>query len=138
MDLPITPTLSVPGHELRWYAVRSTGPGGQNVSKVATKVELRFSVAESSLPGGVRQRLAARERNRINAAGELVLSSDETRSQTQNLALVRQRLAELIREALVPPKRRRPTRPTRAAVARRLEAKSHQKQKKAARRPPSE
>ncbi len=136
--LPITPGLHLPAHELRWQAVRSGGPGGQNVNKVATKIELRFCVQRSSLPEPVRLRLAERVRNRITADGDLVIVCDETRSQTQNLERARGKLAELIRGALPPPKQRRKTRPTRASVARRLDAKARLKEKKAARRAPTD
>lgn len=136
--LPITPDLHVPGHELRWHAVRSGGPGGQNVNKVATKIELRFCVQQSSLPEPVRLRLMERARHRVTADGELVIVCDETRSRAQNLERARCKLAELIRGALPPPKQRRKTRPTRASVARRLDAKARLKAKKAARRPPTD
>lgn len=137
-DLQITPWLCVPAQELRWQAVRSGGPGGQNVNKVATKVELRFRVSPSSLPDAVRARLAERARTRIAADGDLVIVCDETRSQTQNLQRARAKLAELIRSALQPPRPRRATRPTRASVARRLNEKARRKEKKAARQPPRE
>ena len=135
-DLQVTPTLRLPAHELRWQAVRSGGPGGQNVNKVATKIELRFRVLQSSLPEAVRLRLAERVRNRMAADGDLVIVCDETRSQAQNLERARGRLAELIRGALQPPRRRRATRPTRASVTRRLEDKARHKEKKAARQRP--
>lgn len=138
MDLAVTPSLIVPEAEIRWVAVRSGGPGGQHVNKVSTKVELRFRVADSSLPEPVRERLAHLAKGRINADGDLVITSDETRSQTQNLERARDKLASLIRSALQPPRPRRPTRPTRASVARRLEAKARIKARKAERRPPKE
>lgn len=138
MHLRISPTLVVPEQALRWHAVRSGGPGGQNVNKLATKVELRLCLAESALPEGVRQRLVAKERRRLSAEGELVVTCDVTRSQAQNLAEARRKLAELIRAVLVPPRRRRPTKPSRAAVARRLDAKARLKHKKAARQKPNE
>lgn len=133
-DLVITPTLSIPAEELRWHAVRSGGPGGQNVNKVSTKVELRFRVIDGMLPGPVQRRLAESAGHRMNAEGELSISCDETRSQLQNLERAREKLATLVRAALKPPRPRRPTRPTRASVARRLDAKARNKAKKSERR----
>jgi ribosome-associated protein len=136
-DLPVTQVLVLPSAELEWTAVRSSGPGGQNVNKVSTKVELRFAFAESSvLSLPVRARFAALVRGKLDADGRLVLTSDETRSQTQNLELVRERLAALVRAALVPPKPRRPTKPSRGSKERRLSGKKHQSDKKQNRRGP--
>jgi ribosome-associated protein len=133
MSEPLTVTSSVliPGEELEWTAVRSGGPGGQNVNKVATKVELRFDVEGSSALGAAaKARLLARVAGRLDAEGRLLVTCDETRSQPRNLELARQRLAELVRAALVVPKKRRATRPTRASRERRLEAKRQIGEKK--------
>ena len=136
-DLPVNQALVLPSAELEWTAVRSSGPGGQNVNKVATKVELRFAFAQSRvLSAAVRDRLAALARGKLDAEGRLVLTSDETRSQARNLELTRERLAALVRAALVPPKRRRPTKPSRASKERRLTGKKHQSEKKQGRRGP--
>jgi ribosome-associated protein len=136
-DLPVNQTLVLPSGELEWTAVRSSGPGGQNVNKVSTKVELRFDFAQSSvLSVSVRGRLAALVRGKLDAEGRLVLTSDETRSQARNLELVRERLAALVRAALVPPKPRRKTKPSRASKERRLTGKRHQSEKKEGRRGP--
>jgi ribosome-associated protein len=134
-DLTITSALVLPDAELAWSAVRSGGPGGQNVNKVATKVELRFDLARSVvLSPSVRARLAALARGRLDADGRLVIVADETRSQARNLELARARLAELVRAALVKPKPRRPTKPSRGAKERRLGDKRRESEKKARRR----
>jgi|1186.fasta_scaffold735115_1 ribosome-associated protein len=136
-DLPVNEALVLPSAELEWKAVRSSGPGGQNVNKVATKVELRFAFAHSRvLTAPVRARLAALARGKLDAEGRLLLTSDETRSQARNLELTRERLAALVRAALVPPKRRRKTKPSRASKERRLTGKKHQSEKKQGRRGP--
>ena len=103
--------------------VRSSGPGGQNVNKVSTAVELRFDIGASSLPAPVKSRLTALAGNRLTAEGVLVLDSREHRTQTLNREAARARLAALIQAAATRPKTRRPTRPTKAAKERRLTAK---------------
>jgi ribosome-associated protein len=134
-DLPVTARITLLADELQWKAVRASGPGGQNVNKVATKVELRFDLANShSLDFGVKARLRALAGSRLDADGALVVVSQATRSQEQNLEDARQKLAELVRRALVVPKRRRATRPSRGAVERRLEGKRRQREKKQTRR----
>jgi ribosome-associated protein len=134
-DLNITPQLTLPAAELSWVAVRSSGPGGQNVNKVATKVELRFDLEGSAqLTESVRARLRAIARNRLDAEGRIVISSQLTRSQERNLEDAREKLAGLVREALTPPRKRRPTKPSRGAKERRLKGKREQADKKRARR----
>lgn len=133
-DLIVSASLVVPAAELRWAAVRASGPGGQNVNKVSTKVELRFDIAACSvLSEAVKARLLLAASHRLDRAGSVVLTSDETRSQSQNLELVRARLAELIRASLTAPKTRRATRPSRGSVRRRLDSKAKNKAKKASR-----
>jgi ribosome-associated protein len=133
--LTVTSSLVIPGEELVWTAVRSGGPGGQNVNKVATKVELRFHVeASAALSPAVKARLLARAAARLDAEGRIVIVADETRSQSRNLELARDRLAELVRAALVVPKRRKKTRPSRASKERRLEHKRQVGEKKRGRR----
>ena len=114
---------------------RSAGPGGQNVNKVSSKAVLRWQVvATASLPEAVRRRFVTRYANRINVAGELVLSSDEYREQPRNTAACMERLRTMILAVLVPPRRRVKTRPPRAAVERRIKSKQQTSEKKQRRR----
>ena len=122
--LQITPTLEIPDSELVERFVRSGGPGGQNVNKVSTAVELRFDVARSpSLPEAVRARLLARRDRRLTDDGVLVLSAQRFRTQDRNREDARARLGALIAAATVAPKKRIATRPTKGAKERRLGAK---------------
>jgi ribosome-associated protein len=134
-DLKITEAITIPGHELSWTAVTSGGPGGQNVNKVATKVQLRWELSTSTaLPDWARERLIGLAGRKVDQAGNLLISSSTTRSQDRNLELALERLAELVRAALDRPKRRRKTRPSAAAQRRRVENKRLVSQKKAARK----
>jgi ribosome-associated protein len=133
--LVIDGVLTIPGAELSWTSVRASGPGGQNVNKVASKVELRFDAARSAvLPEPVRARLAALAASRLDAEGRIVVTSQLTRDRSRNLADARTKLADLIRAASRPPKRRRPTRPSLSSKRVRLEGKRHQAKKKQMRR----
>jgi len=134
--LHITDTVSIPMSELRFRFARSSGPGGQHVNRSATQVELLFDVANSpSLNETQRQRVLRKLRSRIDKEGTLHLVSQETRSQLRNREEVVDRFQVLVREALHVPKRRRPTRPTRAARERRLEEKRRRSEAKRERRP---
>lgn len=133
-DLQVNDRLTVPGSELDWTAVRSGGPGGQNVNKVATKVVLRFDPRSPSLSAAVSERLQRLAAARLDAGGRIAIHCDTTRSQSKNLALARERLVELIRAALVVPKRRRATRPSKAVQRARLEGKRQTSEKKRQRR----
>lgn len=127
--------IRIPLDELNFQYVRSSGPGGQNVNKVATKAILRWAVTTSpSLPEAVRARFMARHANRINADGELVLSCDTARTQAQNTTACIDRLRELIMEVAAPPKPRKPTKPSAGAKRRRLANKRRQATKKQHRR----
>ncbi|MFT7592775.1 MAG: ribosome-associated protein [Paracoccaceae bacterium] len=122
--LVITDTIALEDWELTEHFVRASGPGGQNVNKVSSAVELRFEAARSpSLPAPVKTRLKRLAGRRWSKDGALVIQCDETRSQTRNREIARDRLIELIRKALVAPKRRIATRPTKGSVRRRLEGK---------------
>lgn len=122
--LQVTPTLAIPDDELVERFVRSSGPGGQNVNKVSTAVELRFDVAGSpSLPDAVRARLLSRRDRRLTDEGVLVLSAQRFRTQDRNREDARARLAALIAAATVAPKKRIATKPTKGSKERRLGAK---------------
>jgi ribosome-associated protein len=117
--------IRIPEEELEEQFVRSSGPGGQNVNKVATAVELRFDLRGSpSLPPAVRSRLARLAGRRVTKDGVLVIRAERYRTQEQNRADARERLADLVREAAEPPKFRVKTKPTKASKERRLKAKT--------------
>jgi ribosome-associated protein len=120
---PVTLAILIPEHELDERFVRASGPGGQNVNKVSTAVELRFNIAASSLPEDVKARLAALAGKKLSADGVLLIDSREHRTQAQNRAAARARLAALLQQALLRPKKRRKTRPSKAARERRLVSK---------------
>jgi ribosome-associated protein len=123
--------------ELNYSASRSSGPGGQHVNKVSTKMELRFHVESSALLSEEEKILITEKlANRINAAGELVLVSQSERSQLQNKEKVTEKFYTLILRALTPRKKRRPTRPSRASKEERLEIKRQQSEKKERRKSP--
>lgn len=123
--------------ELHFSASRSSGPGGQHVNKVSTKMELRFHVASSALLSDAEKELIAEKlTSRINAAGELVLVSQSERSQLQNKEKVTEKFYLLITRALTPRKKRTPTKPSRASKEERLEAKRQNSEKKERRKSP--
>ncbi|MEX2469898.1 MAG: alternative ribosome rescue aminoacyl-tRNA hydrolase ArfB [Pseudohongiellaceae bacterium] len=121
--------------ELEFNAIRASGPGGQNVNKVASAVELRFSVPDSRLPAAVRQRLLRLGDRRINSDGVVVIKAQRFRSQEQNRQDALERLQVLLDKAARPPKKRVATRPGRGARERRLQEKKEQGDKKSKRKP---
>ncbi|WP_375455415.1 alternative ribosome rescue aminoacyl-tRNA hydrolase ArfB [uncultured Methylobacterium sp.] len=125
MALVCTPDIAIDEADLHESFVRASGPGGQNVNKLSTAVQLRFDVRRSSaLPDAVAVRLMRLAGRRLTADGILVISAQRFRTQERNRADARARLAELVAEAAVPPVPRRATRPTLASKKRRLEAKT--------------
>jgi ribosome-associated protein len=130
-ELEVTPALVIPGAELEWRFSASSGPGGQHVNTSNTRAEVRFDIVGSpTLTEAQRARLLER------LGPEVRVVSQSERSQLRNRALARERLAERLRGALVVPRTRRSTRPSRASVERRLDAKSRQSERKQQRRRP--
>ena len=124
----------IPEAELRWTAVRASGPGGQNVNKVSSKIDLRFDFEQSSaLSDELKARLRTKAAARLDADGQIQITSQLTRNQPDNLEDARQKLSALLRSAMVTPKARRKTKPSRAKKAKRVAEKRVHSAKKQSR-----
>jgi ribosome-associated protein len=132
--LTINPAIRIPLSELRFQMSRSSGPGGQNVNKLNTRVQMWWDLRESTaLPEDVRGRFLAQNATRLTKEGSLQLDCQEFRTQLANRKACLDELSELIRRALVRPKKRRPTKPTRGSQERRLQAKRERSRQKSSR-----
>jgi ribosome-associated protein len=135
--LVVTPTVHIPRRELEVRAVRSRGPGGQHVNKSSTRIELVWAPgASSAFDAATRERVVAFFRTRLDSTGRMRIGSDEHRSQLMNRLAAEERLVGLVRKAIVPKKVRRPTKPSRGAVERRLDEKRKDSARKQNRRRP--
>lgn len=133
--LVINEKITLPGSDLEWTAVRASGPGGQNVNKVASKIELTFDFEGTvALPDDARDRLRKLAKNTLDGEGRILVKSEKTRDQAKNLADARDKLKKLVLSSLVVPKVRKATKPTRAAKAKRVTAKKKVAAKKATRK----
>ena len=132
--LIVTSSIQIPDAELRFSYARSSGPGGQNVNKVASKAILHWSTDSESIPPEVRERLLQLFPTRLTNTGDFVISSDRFRDQQQNADDCRERLKEMLQAACRPVKKRRATRPSQGSKRRRLEGKRQQSEKKQGRR----
>lgn len=132
--LIISENLSIPEEELEFHAIRAQGAGGQNVNKVSSAIHLRFDISNSSLPETCKDRLLSLNDRRISKDGVVIIKAQQYRTQEKNRADALERLRHIIQRALIRRKKRKPTRPGKKAVRRRLDAKTRQGRLKRLRR----
>jgi ribosome-associated protein len=134
VDVEISPNIKIPDAELRLSFARSSGPGGQNVNKVSSKAILHFDILNSpSIPPDVRERFLKAYGSRVTKTGEIVIHSEEYRDQPRNIEACHEKLRAMLLAVLKPPKKRRPTKPTRGSKVRRLNEKKRRSDVKAGR-----
>lgn len=126
--------IKIPISEIEWHAVRSGGTGGQHVNKVSSAVHLRFDIKASSLPESYKERLLKFRDKRITADGIIIIKAQQSRSQVKNKQIALERLYEIIAQAIITPKKRKPTRPTKSSKEKRLDQKKKHGKLKAQRR----
>jgi ribosome-associated protein len=132
--LPISSSVSIPDHDIEIHAIRSQGAGGQNVNKVSTAIHLRFDIRASSLPPFYKEELLKLRDHRISADGVITIKAQQHRTQERNREDALDRLRLLIQSVAIPPKKRRPTKPTKGSQNRRIEGKKRQGRLKALRK----
>lgn len=132
--LIVSPAISIPLTEIEFTMIRAEGPGGQHVNKTSSAIQLRFNIGASSLPDAVKQRLLAMRDHRITAGGEIIIKAQDERSLLRNKEEALDRLRELVAKALIVPKKRKKTLPTKSSVEKRLTGKKRRGEVKRLRR----